>query len=563
MISEAKRTGPVVLEISDLTIVPVAGGRPAVRNAGFRIHAGETLAIIGESGSGKSTISMACLGHVRPGLRVAAGSIRLLGTELIGADIGVLRRIRGQQVAYVAQSAAASFNPASRIDPQVIEPSLIHGTRSREAALERAHSLYRRLNLPTPDTIGRRYPHQVSGGQLQRFMLAMGLMEDPQLLVLDEPTSALDATTQVEVLAVMRDAVRGSNRAAIFVSHDLPVVAQMADRILVMRHGEVVEEGPAELILNAPGHPYTRELVAAFRSISEHVAGAVADSGTGAPAQADIILSASGLDAGYGIRSGGGPAVLAVNSVDFSLVRSRILAVVGESGSGKSSLAQVIAGLLPPSRGVVKFNGCPLSPAVGGRSKNELRAVQILFQMADTALNPQRTVGQTLGRVLWYFHRMPRDQRRTRIAELLEMVRLPAHYASRLPGQLSGGEKQRVTLARALAAEPEVLICDEITSALDTLVGTAILELIDDLRRRLALSVIFISHDLPKVASIADEILVMRLGKVVEVGPAGQVLTAPQHPYTRLLIQSSPEMDRGWLEGAAERSRKLVEALGN
>jgi peptide/nickel transport system ATP-binding protein len=545
------------LAIEGLVVGPTGGGRPVVDGVSLRLRPGEVLALIGESGSGKSTISLACLGHIRPGLVALAGSVRLGETEMLGADPALLARLRGRQVAYVAQSAAASFNPALRLNPQVIEPSRIHGTRPAPDALRRAVSLYRQLGLPYPDTIGERYPHQVSGGQLQRFMVAMGMMEEPLLLVLDEPTSALDVTTQVEVLDAMRVAVRGRRTAALFVSHDLPVVAQMADRILVLRHGRMVEEGTTEQILEAPQQDYTKALLAAFRplhAVRRPEPTAVTE--IAAPA-----LEVSGVTAGYGRAPDGGPLVKAVQEVGFRLGRGRILAVVGESGSGKSSLAQVLAGLLPPAAGEVRLSGEALASAVAQRSREQLRRLQILFQMADTALNPQHTIGRILGRVLTHFWDMPRARREQRTAELLEMVRLPASYAARKPSQLSGGEKQRVNLARALAAEPEVLICDEITSALDTVVGAAIVELIEDLRSRLGLSVIFISHDLPKVAAVADDVLVMRHGRVVEAGPTGAVFGAPEHPYTRLLLDSVPELRRDWLDGAAERRQRHASVL--
>jgi peptide/nickel transport system ATP-binding protein len=549
-------SGDAVLRIQSLVIGPQNGGAPVVDGVSLTIRPGEVLALIGESGSGKSTVALTCLGHVRPGLEVREGSVHLDGTEMLSLDAEALRNSRGRRVAYVAQSAAASFNPSLRLNPQVIEPARVHRTRGAREALQRAIGLYRTLRLPQPEQIGERYPHEVSGGQLQRFMLAMGMIEEPVLLVLDEPTSALDVTTQVEVLSAMRAAVRGRRTAALFVSHDLPVVAQMADRILVLRHGRMVEEGTTEEILQNPRQPYTQALVAAFRA-----AEAAATALRLAPPLEPGLLEVSGLTAGYGRGRDGLPLVKAVQEVSFSVPRGRVLAVVGESGSGKSSLAQVVAGLLPPSAGRVTLGGEALPPVVAGRTRDQLRRVQILFQMADTALNPRHTVGRILERVLSYFWKMPRARRKARVVELLGLVQLGPEFADRYPGQLSGGQKQRVNLARALAAEPEVLICDEVTSALDTVVAAAVIALIRDLRDRLGLSVLFISHDLPTVAAMADAVLVMRHGRVVESGPAAEVLNRPQHPYTRLLAASVPELRGDWLDEAAERRQRLTALL--
>lgn len=547
-------TGAPVLRVRDLAIRTRREHRPIVDGVSLEVGPGEVLALIGASGSGKTTLALTALGHLRPGLEVAGGEVVLGGTGMLRAAPGLLRRLRGVRAAYVAQSAAASFNPRMRLDDQVIEPSRVHGTRPRAEALSIARRLYRELDLPQPDAIGRRFPHEVSGGQLQRFMTAMGLQESPLLLVCDEPTSALDVTTQVEVLRALKKGIRQEGTAALFVSHDLAVVAQIADRIAVLRAGRLIEIGATRDILEAPRESYTRELVAACR----HLAGPVAARKT---ARGEVLLEACGVLAGYGRSSRAGvPALTILDDVSLSVRRGEVAAVIGESGSGKSTLASVMAGLHPPAAGEIRLAGRALAATSALRSLDERRRVQLVFQSADTALNQKHTVGRILGRVL-SFYGLHKGDRRRRIEELLGMVQLPAHYVDRRPSQLSGGEKQRVNLARALAAEPDVLLCDEITSALDTIVAASIIRLIEELRDRLQLAVVFISHDIATVAALADEVTVLRGGKVVEQGPARAVLETPRHDYTRLLIGSVPELRVGWLEDAAEARAVLSASL--
>lgn len=549
-----------ILSMEQLTIGPRYSGRPIVDGLSLSIGKGEVLALIGESGSGKTTLALAALGYIRPGLEVRRGSVSLGGTKMLNAGERRLRELRGRRVTYVAQSAAASFNPGLRLNYQVIEPSRLHGRLSAESGLERAKRLYRKLDLPDPERIGGRYPHEVSGGQLQRFMIAMGLIEGPELVVCDEPTSSLDVTTQVEVLKALNSAIREEGTAALFVSHDLAVVAQMAERIIVLRDGRIVEQGATDDILRSPHEAYTKELIAACRHWTiDGIQGR-----TSAPVQSlsAPLLQAVGIKAGFGPRGGkGAPAAIAVDDVSLSVARGEVLAVIGESGSGKSTLAQVISGLHPPFAGNIRLEGTRLDHAVAKRSLQDRRRIQVIFQMADTALNPRHSVGRILGRALKIFTGMSRNERNRRIAELLTMVKLRPEYARRRPGQLSGGEKQRVNLARALAAEPDILVCDEITSALDTIVAAAIVGLIEDLRDRLGLAIIFISHDLATVASLADRIMVMRKGMIVEQGSTSDVLTKPRHPYTRLLLASVPELRVGWLQEAAGRRAALEPAL--
>ncbi len=547
-----------ILAIDRLVVAPAAGGAPVVDGISLAVSPGEVLALIGESGSGKTTLALAALGYVRPGLAVRSGRIRLGATDLLGAGEAKLQDLRGRRATYIAQSAAASFNPALRLDAQVTEPARVHRLRPLAEALAKARLLYRRLDLPEPERIGQRFPHEVSGGQLQRFMIAMGLIEGPQLVVCDEPTSALDVTTQVEVLKAFKAVIRDGSTAGLFVSHDLAVVAQLADRIIVLRRGALVEQGTTEAILAAPQEPYTRELIAACRrwdrrrpASPPRVAACAA-----APARLEVV----DVTAGFGPREPmtGRPTITAVDAAALAVRPREVVAIIGESGSGKSTLAQVIAGLHPAAAGEIRLDGAALAPAVARRSLDQRRRVQIVFQMADTALNPRHRVGRIIGRALAFFGRAPRARRPARIAELLALVRLPASYAERRPGELSGGEKQRVNLARALAAEPDVLICDEITSALDTVVAAAIVRLVEDLRDRVGLAGRFISHDLATVATLADRVVVMRRGKIVERGPTGELLARPTHPYTRLLLASVPELRIGWLEEAAGRRAALL-----
>jgi peptide/nickel transport system ATP-binding protein len=506
-----------------------------VHDVGFAIEKGEVTALIGESGSGKTTTALTLLGYTRPGCRIRAGSIRIGETDvrrLVPAD---MKGFRGRRVAYIAQSAAASFNPSHRLIEQVIEGVVVRGLLDRNAAQQKAVALFQALALPDPDRIGRRYPHQVSGGQLQRVMAAMALMSDPELVILDEPTTALDVTTQVEVLRAFRAVVRERGTTAVYVSHDLAVVAQMADDIVVLRGGRVQEAGPAGTLITSPQDPYTVALLDAVPSM--HAVPAVPTVREASP-----VLEAVGLTATYG----GPRGVPVLQDVSLEVRPGAVLGVIGESGSGKSTLARVLTGLLPASAGAIRLGGEPVAAAVKGRSKDQLRQMQMVVQMADTALNPAHTVANIVGRPLAFLHGMARSERRRRLAQLLEQVRLPSSLAERLPRDLSGGQKQRVNLARALAAQPALLICDEVTSALDTVVGAAVLDLLAELRRELGLAMLFISHDLATVRGIADEVMVMYAGRAVQTGPRA-ALGGPIHPYSELLARSV--LGLGWLDG--------------
>ena len=515
---------------------------PIIKGIDLTLERGEVLGLIGESGAGKSTMGIASMAYTRQGCRIASGSIVFDGKELFGAPKDVLRKIRGNRIAYVAQSAAASFNPAHRLIKQYAEAPVQHGVMSFEDAAKEAKDIYERLLLPDPDHIGYRYPHQVSGGQLQRAMVAMAMACRPDLIIFDEPTTALDVTTQIEVLAAIKRIVRQFNTAAIYITHDLAVVAQIADRIMVLRYGNLVEENNAREMIAAPKEEYTRKLLS-VRTLKE-------DKDL-AQSEKDIILEVNNVTASY---TG---TVNVLENIDLKIRRGRTVALVGESGSGKSTLARVITGLLPPSEGSVVYNGNELTRDLKSRPKEQLRVMQMIYQMPDTALNPKQKVNKIIGRPLQFYFGMNGKECEKRVYELLEKIELSEKYYDRYPPELSGGEKQRICIARALAAEPDLIICDEVTSALDQLVAEEILKLLQDLQNELKVSYLFITHDLATVKAISDEIVVMLQGRIVEQGVKKDILTPPHHEYTDLLLSSVPEMDPDWLDNLlADRKAK-------
>lgn len=523
--------GDILIEMKNVEIDGFSDERwhKIVKGVDLTLRRGEVMGLIGESGAGKSTLGKAAMGYAQPGCKIKSGSIMFDGIDLMAATEAEKRKLWGSRIAYVAQSAAASFNPAHRLIDQTVEATVDHGINGETDAKQDAVGLYESLQLPDPGNIGTRYPHQVSGGQLQRIMTAMAMSPRPDLIIFDEPTTALDVTTQVEVLVAMRDIVEKFNTAAIYITHDLAVVAQMADFIKVLRYGDEVEEAETRKMLSQPEEDYTKSLWS-VRALHKDES----------PSD-DIALSIKNVDAAYG------NTVKVLHDVSIDIPRGRTVSVVGESGSGKSTTARVITGLLPPMSGSIEFNGETLPNALKDRTKDQLRRIQMIYQMADTAMNPKQTVAEIIGRPLEFYHDLKGRARDERIIELLKMIELDESFMDRLPGELSGGQKQRICIARALAAEPEVIICDEVTSALDQIVQEGILKLLLRLQKELNITYLFITHDIAVVTAISDEIVVMFQGQVVEQGLKSKILAPPYPDYTQLLLSSVPEMDPDWL----------------
>ena len=525
-----------VLSIEGLKLaLPVMADRPyAVEDATLRIAAGETLCVVGESGSGKSMIAHAVMGLLPKAVKPVAGAIRLAGRDLLALSEDAMQDVRGREVGMIFQEPMTSLNPVMRVADQIVETFEAHKLLSKPERYARAVALLTEVGLPEPERLARAYPHELSGGQRQRVMIAMALALEPKLLIADEPTTALDVTIQAQILELIRDIQRRTGMAVLFITHDFGVVAEIADRVMVMQHGKVVESGSAEAVLHAPQHPYTKALIAAVPSLMPPPARSLPD---------QTIATVRELSKTY--RTGGGwfgrkqRVTYAVKSASISLPSQATLGIVGESGSGKSTLARCIVRLLDPDSGAIELGGVDFGGLAGEALRRQRHLVQMVFQDPYASLNPRRSVGDLVTQGL-----IARGTKRTaamaRAKELFTLVGLDPAATDRLPHEFSGGQRQRIGLARALALEPKVLVADEAVSALDVSVQAQVLKLLVELRDKLSLSMIFITHDLRVAAQICDRIAIMQRGEVVEHGVTADIFAAPQHPYTQKLLSAVP-----------------------
>jgi peptide/nickel transport system ATP-binding protein len=581
---------------ADGLCVELESGEAIVEDVSLELRAGEVLGLVGESGSGKTTTAVALLGFARRGARIAAGTVEVDGKAVTGRDERIVRALRGRLISYVAQDPGVALNPSLRVDDLIGDMVEAHG---REAGAESpVVGALASVHLPTDRGFARRFPHQLSGGQQQRVAIATALVCEPRVVVLDEPTTGLDVITQARILAEIDRLRRERGVAVVYVSHDLAVVASIADRIAVMYAGRVVEEAPTAALLVRPHHPYTRGLLSSLPDLSqprllqsipgvavgvgerpegcafaprclqrreersliempplEHVGGghrvrcfewrrtpplAVEELAAPPPVERDVpLLVAEGLRAEYGSRL---DPLVAVEDVSFTVAEGECVAIVGESGSGKTTIARCVAGLHAPAAGSVLLDGLALAPRAARRPREARRRIQIVFQNPNDSLNPRHRVGDAIARPARILRDLRPREARAEAVRLLERVRLPARLAERYPGELSGGERQRVAIARALAANPDLIVCDEITSALDVSVQAAVLELLAELRAELRLALLFITHDLGVVASVADRVLVLENGVVCEHGPVATLLRSPEHEYTRRLVAAAPRL---------------------
>ena len=515
-----------------------------LKDVSLTVRRGESVGLVGESGSGKSTLALAAMGYLKHGLRLLSGQVTFEGQDMFALDAKGLAAIRGGKLGLVPQNSGQSLTPTLRIGRQLEEALRLHSGLPQDAHRARAIELLDQVRLPDPASIITRFPHELSGGQQQRVAIAMALAGDPDALLLDEPTTGLDVTTQVHILDLLSELAQRRNMAMVYVSHDLGVIARVCERVLVMLRGEVVAQGPVHKVLTSPDNAYTQKLLDAIpRLDGPRMPSALNTSASEAPAAPLLTLNKLCLSharPGLLDRFTGRPAPRnTVENVDFAIRPGETLGLVGESGSGKSTILKSLAGLLPPVSGsVVLANGSNLPPRVRSRGPEQLRQIQLIFQNPDESLNPRHTVAQSLSQPLTLYKGMKGDALRRGSIEMLEQVRLGEQYLERLPRQLSGGEKQRVAIARAFAADPDLILCDEITSALDVSVQAAVLDLMADLRSRRGTAYIFVSHDLAVVRSLSDRVAVLRQGEICEIGDTDDVYDNPSHPYTQMLLDA-------------------------
>jgi peptide/nickel transport system ATP-binding protein len=588
------------------------GWQSVLSHINFTIGRGEAFGLVGESGCGKSTVALQLLGYRHPASRIDSGQVLFNGRDLLSLKRSDLDRLRGDRISFVPQNPTTALNPGIRVGSQVIETLRAHGKASDEASgAQRAVELFNLVGLPQPARLIRRYPHQLSGGQQQRVCIAMALACNPDLVVLDEPTTGLDVTTQEQIIELLIDLRARIGMSMLYVTHDLGVLSQIADRVGVMYAGHMVEIAPTSALFSQPRHPYTRGLIASIPRLDEPegtpsrtlrgllrrdelppgcpfqprcdfaepscaqlpqildqvapghevacqrwrvlaapatvpVEGASIRLATAEAALLsleDVTLSYGGKGRWFGVRSSAS-AFVAVQNLSFSIARGETFALVGESGSGKSTVARAISGLLAPASGKISMQGQPLSPLVRDRSTDQRRLIQYIFQNPDASLNPRARVGKTLARPLELFLDLDSNRVRQRITDALSDTGLDASYAARFPDQLSGGERQRVAIARALIVRPELLLCDEVLSALDVSVQARVLDLLRGLRERHRVTMLFIAHDLAVVRQLADRVAVMYQGQLMEIGETADVFAAPYHPYTHSLIMAVPTLAR-------------------
>lgn len=527
-----------VLTIEHLAI-SFAHPRPAVEDVSVTLRRGEILALVGESGSGKSMTARAVLGLLPPGAR-ATGSIRYAGEEILGLPETELNRIRGARIAMVFQEPQTALNPVRTIGWQLREALRAHGTVSRKAAAERAIDLLRAVEIPEPERRLASYPHQLSGGQKQRVVLALALANEPDVLLADEPTTALDVTVQAEILRLLDRIRERTGTAIVLITHNMGVVAEIADRVVVLQAGNVVEEGETRALFAQPREPYTKTLLASVLRLPELdsvVEPAVAPASEEVPA-----VEFRGVHVHYG-SSRRGRAFPAITDVSLSVAPGEVVGLVGESGSGKTTLGRLAAGLVPLAEGQVLLRGEDVLAAPRAERRHLRRGLAFVHQDPEASLDPRYAVGASIREPLDIHKVGTPAERDARVAELLEAVQLPTSYAERRPRELSGGQRQRIALARALALEPALLVADEPTSALDVSVQARVLELFRDLQERLGFACLFISHDLAVVHQVADRVAVLRAGQLVEVGPVGRVFAQPEADYTRRLLDAVPVPD--------------------